>query len=193
MAKKIVFIQGAPRKNGNTRAMTDLAMKAAQEAGAEVALIDATELEFKVPGCLGCQKCQESEDFVCSLGDEVAGAVAKLPGFDVIVLASPLYWWSYTAQLKIVIDRMYSLSKFREETGIRSVLAGKTLALLATAGGPLADNLDLLERQWRNPAEMLDCSFLSCLFPDTTVEAGELAKDPAAAEKAMDFGRRLAS
>ncbi len=193
MAKRIVFIQGAPRKNGNTRAMTDLAMKAAQEAGAEVALVDATELEFKVPGCLGCQKCQESEDFVCSLGDGVAEAVAKLPGFDVIVLASPLYWWSYTAQLKIVIDRMYSLSKFREETGIRSVLAGKTLALLATAGGPLADNLDLLERQWQNPAEMLDCSFLSCLFPDTTVDAGELAKDPAASVKAMDFGRRLAA
>jgi multimeric flavodoxin WrbA len=193
MAKKIVFIQGAPRKNGNTRAMTDLAMKAAHEAGAEVALIDATGLEFKVPGCLGCQKCQESEDFVCSLGDGVADAVATLPGFDVIVLASPLYWWSYTAQLKIVVDRMYSLNKFREETGIRSVLAGKTLALLATAGGPLADNLDLLERQWRNPAEMLDCSFLSCLFPDTIVGAGELAKDPAASEKAMAFGRRLAA
>ena len=193
MAKKIVFIQGAPRKNGNTRAMTALAMKAAQEAGGEVALIDATELDFKVPGCLGCQKCQESEDFVCSLGDGVAEVVATLPGYDVIVLATPLYWWSYTAQLKIVIDRMYSLSKFQEETGIRSVLAGKTLALLATAGGQLEDNLDLLERQWRNPADMLGCSFLSCLFPDTIVEAGELALDHTAARKAEDFGRMLAA
>ena len=193
MAKKIVFIQGAPRKNGKTRAMTALAMKAAQEAGGEVALIDATELDFKVPGCLGCQKCQESEDFVCSLGDGVAEVVATLPGYDVIVLATPLYWWSYTAQLKIVIDRMYSLSKFQEETGIRSVLAGKTLALLATAGGQLEDNLDLLERQWRNPADMLGCSFLSCLFPDTIVEAGELALDHTAARKAEDFGRMLAA
>ena len=67
------------------------------------------------------------------------------------------------------------------------------LALLSTAGGPLEDNLDLLERQWKNPAEMLGCSFLSCLFPDTIVEAGELAKDPAAAEKAMYFGWRLAA
>jgi multimeric flavodoxin WrbA len=173
--------------------MADLAMKAAQEAGAEVAQIDATKLEFKVPGCLGCQKCQESEDFVCSLGDGVAEAVAMLPRYDAIVLASPLYWWSYTAQLKIVIDRMYSLSKFREETGIRSVLAGKTLALLATAGGPLEDNLDLLERQWQNPAEMLGCSFLSCLFPNTTVDAGELVFDPAAARKAEGFGRMLAA
>jgi multimeric flavodoxin WrbA len=139
-------------------------------------------------GRTGTQK-----EFICSLGDPLAQAVAMLPDYDVIVISTPIYWWSYSAQTKIFIDRMYSLGKFREEGGVRTALAGKTLALIATGAGPLEDNLDLLERQWKNPADMLGCSFLSCLFPNTTVEAGELAKDPSAAEKAWEFGRMLAT
>lgn len=193
MAKKIVFIQGSPRKNGNTRAVTALALAAARQERAEVAEIDATTLEYKVPGCLGCGKCQESEEFICTLGDQLAATVATLPQYDVIVLATPIYWWSYSAQLKIVVDRMYSLGKFREEGKIRTPLAGKTLALIATGAGPWEDNLELLERQWKNPANMLGCSFLSCLFPNTTAEAGGLANDPAAAKKAAEFGRMLAA
>ncbi len=193
MAKRIVFVHGSPRKNGNTRAVTALAMEAARQQGADVAEIDATTLKFKVAGCLGCQKCQQSDVFACVLGDQLADTVAILPEYDVIVLSTPLYWWSFTAQLKIFIDRMYCLSKFGEDDGVLSVLSGKKLALIATAGGPMEDNLELLESQWRNPAQMVGCSFDSCLFPDTVVPAGELVNDLAAAEKARSFGRRLAS
>jgi multimeric flavodoxin WrbA len=168
-------------------------MEAARAHGATVAEIDATRLEFKKPGCIGCQKCQQTEAFVCQIGDEVAQAVATLPEYDVIVLATPLYWWSFSAQIKIVIDRMYSLSKFTASGDVRSMLTGKALALMATGGGPLEDNLELLERQWKNPAEMLNCPFYSCLFPFAPWEAGMLAKDPAAVDKARAFGELLAS
>lgn len=190
--KKIVVVQGAPRKNGNTRAVTALAIAAARHSGAEVAEIEAATLEFKVPGCLGCQKCQRSEEFTCSLGDAVGQTVATLPEYDVVVLSTPLYWWSYSAQLKIFIDRMYSLCKFGGNGQHSSVLTGKKLALIATAGGPMENNLALLEQQWKMPAEMLGCSFCSCLFPNVAAEAGELINDPAIAEKAEEFGKLLA-
>lgn len=190
--KRIIFVQGSPRKNGNTRAVTAVAMEEARRHMAEVVEIDATKLEFKVPGCLGCMKCQKSEEFVCSIGDGVGQAVATLPAYDVIVMSTPLYWWSYAAQLKILIDRMYSLGKFGEVGGYRTPLAGKKLALIATGGGPLENNLELLARQWQNPADMLGCSFSSCLFANVTVEAGKLVEDPAAVAKAKEFGRILA-
>jgi len=193
MPNNIVFVQGSPRKNGNTRAVAAIAMEAAREAGAEVAEIDATELEFKKPGCIGCQKCQASEEFECTLGDEVGRTVATIPQYDAIVMATPLYWWSYSAQLKIFIDRMYSLSKFTDSWEVRSMLSGKTLALLATAGGPIENNLELLERQWKNPADILGCHFLSCLFPLVPPEPGALVKDAEAVEKAREFGRAIAS
>ena len=192
MSNRIVFVQGSPRKNGNTRAVTNIAMAAAKENEAEVNEIDVINLDFKEPGCVGCQKCQQSEAFVCAFNDEVAQNVATLPDYNVIVLASPLYWWSYSAQLKIFIDRMYSLSKISDPENYKSMLAGKTLALLATAGGPLEDNLELLEHQWRKPADMLGCLFLSCLFPNTPPEPGALLKDSSALRKAKEFGKSLA-
>jgi multimeric flavodoxin WrbA len=190
--KKIVCVHGGPRKNGNTRAVTAQVLEAARRQGAEVTEIDATTLEFKVPGCLGCRKCQESSDFVCSIGDPVAQAVATLPAYDAIILSTPLYWWSYTAQLKIFIDRMYSLCKFAEDGSARMLLAGKKLALIATAGGPIEDNLALLESQLKNPAAMMGCSFASCLFAGVSAAPGTLTDDPAVAEKARQFGRELA-
>ncbi len=193
MSRKIVFVQGSPRKKGNTRTVAASAIEAAQEQNAQVTEIDATRLEFKTPGCLGCLKCQESEEFVCAVGDQVAQTVVTIPEYDVIVMATPIYWWSYSAQIKIFIDRMCSLAKFTESGEVRSLLAGKTLAIMATGGGPTENNLDLLERQWKNSADFLGCQFFSCLFPNTPPEAGALGKDPSAMEKARQFGRLLAA
>src|SRR3989339_1663171 len=184
MSKKIVVVQGSPRKKGNTRDMAAIAMASAKESGAKVMEIDAVDLKFKEPGCLGCQKCQESDKYQCVLNDEVAQQVATLPEYDTIVLSTPIYWWSYPAQLKIFIDRMYSLSKLTDPENYSSALAGKILGLLATGGGGLENNLNLLEAQWKNPADMLGSRFLSCLFPEVSSEPGSLLKDPSAVKKA---------
>ena len=156
-------------------------------------LNDATELEFKTPGCIGCRKCQQSEEFVCAIGDEVAQTVATLPEYDVIVIATPIYWYSYSAQIKIFIDRMYSLSKYMKTGGSRTVLEGKIFALLATGGGPVENNLEILESQWKKPAERRGCLFFSCLFPNTPPEAGTLKNNPIAIEKSKHFGKLLAT
>ena len=192
MANKIVFIHGGPRKKGNTRAVTKIAIDAAKEQGAEVTEIDVTTLSFKEPGCIGCYKCQNSDEYRCAFNDEVAEKVACLPEYDVIVLATPLYWWSYTAQLKIFIDRMFSLMKLSGDEH-KSAITGKNLGLIATAGGPYENNLELLEAQWKNPADMLGCKFMTCLFPETTPDKGMLKDDPSSVKKAKEFGQLLAS
>jgi multimeric flavodoxin WrbA len=193
MPKKIVFIQGSPRKNGNTCAMAEVAATAAKKLGAAVAEIDISALQFKTPGCTGCQQCQLSEKFECVIKDELTRVVATLPDYDVLVFSTPLYWWSSSAQIKMLIDRMYSLVKFNEAGEIKTPLAGKKLALLATAFGPLENNLDLLERQLKFPSEMLNCTFAACLFHSVTQEAGKLKEEKTAYDKAEEFGRQLAS
>ena len=192
MPKRIVFVQGSPRKNGNTRAITAVAMSSAKESGAEVNEIDVSTLTFKEPGCVGCRKCQQSDAYLCALNDEVSQAVATLPEFDIIVLATPLFWWSFPAQLKIFIDRMYSLSKVSDPENYRSRLFDKAIALLATSGGPYEGNLEQLESLWKIPATILRCKFHSCLFPNTPPEAGVLINDSSALDKAKAFGQLLA-
>lgn len=191
MSKKIVFIHGGPRKNGNTRSAAALAIESAREKGAEVTEIDAVSLEFKAPGCIACLKCQQSEEFKCALNDEVAEKVSTLPDYDVIILDAPIYWWGFPAQLKIFIDRVFSLVKISGQEH-KSPLSGKVLGLLATGGGGVEDNLDVLEAQWKHPAEMLECSFVSSLFPNVLPDEGSIVKDPVLVEKAKAFGRSIA-
>lgn len=193
MSNKIVFIHGSPRKNGNTRAVTKVAIQAAQEKKADIFEIDSTKLEFKIPGCAACMKCHQSEQFLCVVDDQLAETVATLSQYDVIVIATPTYWMSYTAQIKMLIDRMGSLMKFSESGEIRTPLAGKTLAILATGGSDFENNIQLLEQQWRGVAYMLSCKSYSCLFPNAPAEPGILINDPSAKKKAQDFGQLLAT
>lgn len=191
MTKKIAYIHGSPRKSGNTSAISRIAIEAALEHGADVTEIDATSLEFKVPGCVSCRKCHQSDGFECLVGDELAETVATLIDYDVIVLATPTYWMSYPAQVKMFIDRMGSLMKFTDSGEIQTPLAGKFFAILATGNGVLENNLDLLETQWRNVASMMSCRFSSCLLPNVPVEQGAIVDDPVALKKANDFGKLI--
>jgi len=192
MSKKVVFIHGSPRRNGNTRALAGETMAALTEAGVICAEIDATRLAFKHPGCLGCLKCQNSPDFGCHVEDELARSVASLPEYDALVLSTPLYWFSCTAQLKIFIDRMFSLLKFTGTGKILSPLKGKPLALLATSGGGLEKNMEMLDALWRNAAEKMGSPYLPCLFPSCNFPPGEAAKDSILSAKARGFGKELA-
>lgn len=186
-----MFISGSPRKRSNTRIVMRRVLQAAREAGAETAEIDAAKLEHRVPGCSGCLGCKRSGEYRCVIGDEVARTVENLPKYDVIAFATPLYWLSYTAQLKILIDRMYCLIRFDRE-GISSPLAGKTLALISTGGGANAGNLELLEEQFLCVTKIIGARFKSLCFPRTPIGEGKISEDPEAMAKADRFGRELA-
>lgn len=191
MAKRVVFVQGSPRLNGNTRTASGIARQALHEHGVESSEIVAVKLDFKHPGCISCHKCQQSDQFGCHIDDELGRAVATLPDYDAVVIATPLYWFSFSAQVKMFIDRMYSLIKF-DGGGVRTPLSGKPMGLLATAGGGIEFNLDLLEMQWKTPAHIAGCPFVSCLIPFARYEPGELVGDGEAVDRAKAFGEKLA-
>ncbi len=191
MSKKILFISGSPRKGSNTRIVMRRALESAQAAGAETAELDAAALQYAAPGCTGCLGCKKSGEYRCVINDEVGRTAGELPGYDVIVLATPLYWLSWTSQLKILIDRIYCLIRF-DSGGIESPLRGRTLALIATGGGETAGNLDLLEEQALCMAKIVGARFKSLCLPLVPVEEGAIAGDPEAMARAEQFGRELA-
>ena len=106
MSKNIVVITGSPRKNGNSFTMTDAFIKAAKAKGHNVTRFDAAMQ--KVGGCRACETCFKSGK-ACSFDDDfnlIAPAIEKA---DVVVFTMPVYWYSIPAQIKGVIDRIYSL------------------------------------------------------------------------------------
>ncbi len=128
MRRNIVILSGSPRKGGNTDMLADAFVEGAESAGKNVTLFRTADL--KIGGCLGCGHCFE-EKGVCVQRDDMPPILDALLKADVLVLASPIYYWSVTAQLKLAIDRMYPL--------IRVKAAIQRVAMLLTCGNKSED------------------------------------------------------
>lgn len=102
MSKKILILSGSPRKGGNSDLLCDEFMRGATEAGNQAEKIRVAER--KIGYCTGCYCCQTSGG-VCAIKDDMAEVLQKMIDADVIVLSSPVYFYSIDAQLKTVIDR----------------------------------------------------------------------------------------
>ncbi len=112
MGKRIMVLAGSPRENGNTNTVAGWVAAAVKESGADVEVVDVSRLKSKNNGCIACMGCQKPEKFECTVDDEIKPVLARIPDMDVLVFATPTYFLGPTAQMKLVMDRMYSLIKF---------------------------------------------------------------------------------
>ncbi len=104
MGKTILVVHGSPRKNGNSAALAEAFEKGAQEAGHDVQRIEVGTADIK--GCRGCEYCFSHEG-VCCQQEEMQQYYPLLHNADVLVWATPLYSFTYPAQLKAFQDRMF--------------------------------------------------------------------------------------
>lgn len=104
MGRKIVIAIGSPRKGGNTTMLADAFAKGAREAGHEVASIAVGQA--RINGCLGCEYCF-SHDGQCCQQDEMQEYYPLLRECDTLVYATPIYCFTFSAQIKAFIDRMF--------------------------------------------------------------------------------------
>ncbi len=194
MAKKIMIITGSPRKNGNTVTVAGWVAEGARSAGAKVELVDAARLNYSVNGCTACMGCQQSDEYKCIIDDEAASVLARMPGQDVVVFASPTYFMGFSAQLKLLMDRMYSLVKFDSEKQCFNHSFHDTgLALIAVAGGDEKSGIKLLEDNMRIIAGFLGMPFRSFLIPLAPQIPEDIAANIALKEKSAIFGKELAT
>jgi len=121
MGKKIVVITGSPRKHGNSFAMTDAFIKAAEAKGHTVTRFDAAL--NKVDGCHACETCFKTGK-ACSFDDDFNVIAPEIEKADVVVFTMPVYWYSIPAQIKGVIDRLFSFCVAGKD------IAGKQCALI---------------------------------------------------------------
>ena len=122
MSKKIVVITGSPRKNGNSFAMTDSFIRAAEEKGHTITRFDAAMME--IGGCRACETCF-STGKACTFDDDFNKIAPAILEADALVFTMPVYWYSIPAQIKGVIDRIYSLVVGGKD------ISGKECALIA--------------------------------------------------------------
>lgn len=105
MKKNVLVIVGSPRAGGNTESLADAFIKGASSAGHEVTKFDAGNK--KIGGCRGCKLCWTKAEPCCHR-DDFDQLSPLLEKADVLVLASPLYWYTFTVQILGAINRMYA-------------------------------------------------------------------------------------
>lgn len=101
MNKKILILSSSPRKNGNSEILCDQFMKGAEEAGNKVEKISLREKNIHY--CTGCGVCSTTHK--CVQADDMANILEKMLAADVIVMATPVYFYTMDAQMKTLIDR----------------------------------------------------------------------------------------
>lgn len=190
MPKKILVLNGSPKRNGNTAKLAGWFAEGARSKGADVEIVRAAFLKYRSSGCVSCRRCQKIKEYECAIDDDARPVLKKMAKADVIVFATPLYFYGPSAQLKVIIDRMFSLYKWDNTTDtFESPLKGKTMALLLSA----YENTGLgnVERSFRIIADYSEMKFKSFLVPDAR-ESGEVVKLKDIRKKTAGFGKKIA-
>lgn len=184
MAAHIVVLEGSPRAKGNSSTLAKEAAAAAREAGAEVECFHLHSMDIRP--CRGCDGCVKTG--VCVIKDDMRKLGPKLRAADAVLLASPVYWFSMSAQLKACIDRWYALWHPKNDF-LRGRKIGVILAYgdsdLVTSGGRNALH------SIKDAAAFLRADFVGCVH-GTLNAIGDAGKDPRLMAAARRLGKKLA-
>lgn len=135
---KIVVLSGSMRRGGNTDLLVEAFVKGAVKNN-EVHVISVAD--YKVNPCIGCNSCFVREGNLCFQKDDMDIIYKKLAEADMIVIASPVYFYGISAELKAIIDRLH--------TPLRNTFKVKTLGLLLVAAATLPAVFDSIEVQYK--------------------------------------------
>ncbi len=181
MSKRILILNGSPRKNGNTAALIRSFTEGAQAAGNTVTEFFLNAMD--IHGCKGCFGGGKDPDHPCVQRDGMEQIYPVYREADIVVLASPLYYWTISGQLKTAFDRLFAVAEC--DPDLRNPKK-ETVLLMAAEGYGFEETLfwyDHLERHlgWKSLGKVL-CGGV--------MEVGDISGRPELHE-AYELGRSL--
>lgn len=189
----ILALQGSPRREGNTQALLDVVLEAARQAGAETQLVELSQLD-NVSGCMECKACKKNPaEPACALDDDIQEILSKSLASDLVVWATPVFCWSPSWLAKMAMDRYYCMFKYKKDGQVDSLMRGRKMAAVITAGGGKDDGADLVEETCRRLTAFSQCEWLGALVAANVESPESIRKDTDLMERARQFGGLLAS
>jgi CubicO group peptidase (beta-lactamase class C family)/multimeric flavodoxin WrbA len=183
MTKNVLILKGSPREKGNSAILADRAAAGAKEAGANVESIYLHGLN--IHPCDACDQCRDTN--MCVIQDDMNSIYPKLTAADAIILATPVYWFTYSAQLKLCTDRWYAF----QGNGWKDVSHKKFGILLAYG------DTDLNTSGGINAVHTFEtmCRYLKSeivgIVHGSLSDVGDAEKHPELLQQAYDLGKQL--
>ncbi len=184
--KKILVFMGSPRKNGNSAILAREAIAGAKEGGARV---ESFYLHgMKIGPCSACDACRRKKQKGCILKDDMAPLYSKIRQADAIVIATPIYWFTVSAQTKLFMDRWYALGG-EEGYGLK----GKKFGLILTYADedPFRSGAVNALRTFQDAIGFVGAEIAGMVY-GSAWKAGEIKKNKGLLKKAYRLGKDLA-
>lgn len=172
MKKKILVLNGGPRANGNTSALIDEFINGAESVG-------HTTTRFNLQGmdihpCLGCYKGGKNPANPCIQQDDMMKIYPVYEAADIVVLASPMYYWAISGQLKCAFDRLFAVAE--KDPSYRH--PRKACILLMAAEEDSADNFAPVINYYENLLKRLNWNDLGTVMAGGVVQIGDIKGHP---------------
>ena len=175
----ILILSGSPRKGGNTELLVEAFVKgASQKHHVEVVSVH----DYKVNPCMGCNACFKSESNSCVQKDDMPLIYEKMAVADMLVIASPVYFYGLSAQLKAVIDRFHN--------PIRDTFHIKKTALLLVGAASLPELFDGILAQYRLCLNFFKLEDAGRVLVRGVKDKGDI-QNTEAIQKANEFGLNI--
>ena len=186
----LLAVAGSPRRGGNTDLLLEATARGAAEEGAEVVWVRPAEMAFSA--CRHCGGCVETG--VCVLDDEMRPVYDLIARMDGMILASPVYFASVTAQAKALIDRAQALwvRKYLLRQPLFPEGPARPVLFLSALGGDARGHIEGTRRVIKTFIDTFDGAYEELIFP-LVEQAGEIADHWTALPQAHAAGAELAA
>ena len=175
----ILILSGSPRKGGNTDLLVEAFVKgASQKHHVEVMSVR----DYKVNPCMGCNACFKSKDNICAQKDDMSLIYEKMNLADILVIASPVYFYGLSAQLKTVIDRCHN--------PIRDTFRIKKMALLLVGAATLPELFDSIFVQYKLCLNFFKLEDAGRVLVRGVKDKGDI-KNTNALDEAFELGQQM--
>ncbi len=185
MSKKILILNGSPRPKGNTASLCEAFIKGAEEQGHSVVQFNLNQLNIK--GCLGCmQGHKQSKESPCVQKDDMQKIYPVYQEADIVVLASPMYYWNISGQLKTAFDRLFAAAELNENYENPH----KDCYLIMAAEGNTADNWEPVLQNYRTLLKFLEWKNCGEILAGGVMNVGDI-KGHFALDEAYKAGKAI--
>lgn len=184
-AKKVLVILGSPRKKGNSAILAEQISNGAKSGKAKVGTI---YLQGKnIAPCKACMSCQKKGSKGCAVQDDMQEIYPKLIESDAWVIASPVYWFTMSAQTKIFMDRCFALPAYNKDA-----FRGKRVAIAMTYGDadPFVSGCINALRTFQDAYRYTESSLVGMVY-GSAMDAGEIRSNEKLMQDAFDLGKKL--
>jgi multimeric flavodoxin WrbA len=185
--KKVLVLLGSPRKKGNSAILAERIAKGAKSVGADVETLFIHGM--KIAPCNSCYACQKPKSLGCSIDDDMQIVYKKLLASDAWIIASPVYWFTMSAQTKLWMDRTFALIPRAEEA-----FTGKRIAIAMSYGDsdPLKSGCVNALRSFQDAYGYVQACIVGMVY-GSAMDAGEIKNNNSLMKEAEKLGKQLVS